>query len=120
MIYEKLVFGLREVILKNLTITEQTYLIAIWRLENTAYGVRIREKIIELTGKQMVFGTLYNNLDGLVKKGYVVTKKGESGRDRGGNIKIFYNLTEDGKTALQESRELLASLWSDIPEMAFR
>ena len=105
--------------MSNLSINEQIYLIAIWHLKDRAYGVKIRKKIIEMTGKSMVFGTLYNNLDNLVKKGYVVTKKGESGPNRGGNIKIFYSLTKEGMRVLQESRELQESLWSDIPGNAF-
>jgi len=105
--------------LSNLSIIEQIYLIAIWHLKGEGYGVKIREKIITLTGKSMVFGTLYNNLDTLVKKGYVVTRKGESGPDRGGNIKVFYSLTAAGTKALQESRELQESLWAEIPRQAF-
>lgn len=103
----------------GLTVTEQIYLIAIWHLKEGAYGVKIREKILELTGKSMVFGTLYNNLDTLVKKGYVETRRGASGPNRGGNIRIFYSLTKEGKKALQESRELQRSLWESVPESAF-
>ena len=103
----------------RLTMNEQIYMIAIWHLGDNAYGVKIREKVMDMTGKSMVFGTLYNNLDQLVKKGYVVTKKGESGGNRGGNIKVFYRLTGDGKTALQESRSLQESLWIGIPKNAF-
>ena len=105
--------------MKDLTIAVQIYLIAIWHLKDEAYGVKIREKIIKLTGKTMVFGTLYNNLDYLVKKGYVITRKGESGPYRGGNIKVFYNLTDEGEKALQESRELQEALWAKIPKLAF-
>lgn len=105
--------------MSNLTIKEQIYLIAIWHLNDDAYGVKIREKIIELTGKSMVFGTLYNNLDTLVKKGYVITKKGETIPNRGGNTKVFYKITEEGKKALQESRELQESIWMPIPKNAF-
>jgi DNA-binding PadR family transcriptional regulator len=103
----------------SLTVTEQIYLIAIWHLKESAYGVKIREKILELTGKSMVFGTLYNNLDTLVKKGYVETQKGSSGPHRGGNIRVFYFLTKEGEKALQESRELQRSLWDSVPESAF-
>ncbi len=99
--------------------TEQIYLIAIWHLKEIAYGVKIREKILDLTGKSMVFGTLYNNLDTLVKKGYVATRRGSSGPNRGGNIRVFYSLTKDGKKALQESRELQRMLWESVPESAF-
>lgn len=105
--------------MERLTVTEQIYLIAIWHLKSEAYGVKIREKILDLTGKSMVFGTLYNNLDTLVKKGYVEAKKGTSAPNRGGNIRVFYSLTNIGKKALQESRELQSSLWDAIPENAF-
>jgi len=101
-------------------VTEQIYLIAIWHLKDQAYGVKIRAKIIELTGKTMVFGTLYNNLDTLVKKGYVATVKGNPGPNRGGNIKVFYSLTRNGKEALKMSRELQDNLWNTIPKNAFK
>ncbi len=97
--------------MKNLSMNEQIYLIAILLLKDDAYGVRIREKVIELTGKSMVFGTLYNNLDYLVKKGLLTSRKGETGPNRGGNTKVFYSLTDSGKTALEEARELQQSLW---------
>ena len=103
----------------HLTMNEQVYMIAIWRLGENAYGVKIREKVIEMTGKPMVFGTLYNNLDQLVKKGYVITKKGDTGTNRGGNIKVFYSLSEVGKVSLQESRSLQELLWIGIPKNAF-
>lgn len=107
-------------ILDHLTVTEQIYLLAIWHLKDQAYGVKIRDKIIELSGKSMVFGTLYNNLDTLVKKGYVATVKGSPGPNRGGNIKVFYSLTKNGKIALKTSRELQDSLWNAVPKNAFR
>ncbi len=101
-----------------LTLNEQVLLIAIWKLKNNAYGVTIREKVMEATQKKIVYGTLYNSLDKLVKKGYVVTIKGEPTRERGGRSKIYYILTTDGKLALQKSRELQTSLWEGIPHFA--
>ena len=77
------------------------------------------KKITELTGGSILFGTLYNTLDYLVKKGYVSTKKGEPTSQRGGHNKVFYSLTEDGKLALQKARMLQESLWSEIPQNAF-
>ena len=103
----------------SLTLTEQVYLISIWHLKDEAYGVKIREKIIALTGKAMVFGTLYNNLDTLAKKEYVSTKKGGATSNRGGNTKVFYSLTPNGKKALQKSRKLQESLWDTVPDNAF-
>ncbi len=47
--------------MKLLTLTEQMYLSAILSLDDDAYGVKIREQVIALTGRSMVFGTLYNS-----------------------------------------------------------
>ena len=105
--------------MSHLTMNEQIYMIAIWHLGENAYGVKIREKVMDMTGKSMVFGTLYNNLDQLVKKGYVMTEKGEPDTNRGGNTKVFYRISKVGKTALQESRSLQESLWIGIPRNAF-
>ena len=91
-----------------LSITEQMYLIAILSLGENAYGVKIREKVIDLTGRTMVFGTLYNNLDQLVRKRYVETKKKND----------FYSVTDTGKKALQECRTLQESLWAALPTKA--
>jgi len=106
--------------MKKLTLNEQIFLIAIWHLKDNAYGVTIREKIAELTGAAPMFGTLYNTLDYLVQKEYVVTAKGEPTAQRGGHNKVFYRLTEDGRTALQKARELQDALWRGIPHPAFK
>ena len=105
--------------MKKLTINEQIFLISIWHLKDNAYGVKIREKIMELTGSSLMLGTLYNTLDQLIKKGYVVTRKGEPTFQRGGHNKVYYSLTEEGETALQNARDLQAKLWSGIPQNAF-
>lgn len=105
--------------MKKLTINEEIFLIAIWHLENEAYGVNIREKIQELTGAKFTFGTLYNTLDYLVRKGYVKSKKGESSAQRGGHNKVYYSITREGEQALRRARELKEKLWQGIPKYAF-
>ena len=99
--------------MKLLSVTEQMYLIAILSLDKAAYGVKIREKVMELTGKSMVFGTLYNNLDQLVRKGYVITKKDHRQSD---SKKVFYSVTKTGRSALQESKKVQDSLWAALPK----
>ena len=105
--------------MKRLTINEQIFLIAIYHLGDEAYGVKIRTKITDLTGNSLLFGTLYNTLDALVKKGYVVTRKGEPTPQRGGQNKVYYSLTKDGLLSLQKARELQESLWLGIPEILY-
>lgn len=103
--------------MKKLTINEQIFLIAIWHLKDDAYGVKIQKKIVEMTGTSILFGTLYNSLENLVKKEYVITKKGEPTAQRGGNNKVYYIITEEGLTALQQARELQANLWGSMPDI---
>jgi len=105
--------------MKKLTVNEQIFLISIWHLKDEAYGVKIRKKIIELTGGPILFGTLYNTLDSLVKKGYVVTRKGEPTSQRGGQNKVYYSLTKEGMLALERARELQESLWIGIPKILY-
>ena len=99
-----------------LTLNEQILLLTIWKLNDNAYGVPIMEKLRETTKKKIVYGTLYNSLDNLVQKGYVVTIKGEPTPERGGRSKVYYALTEKGKAALQKAKELQVYLWEGVPD----
>ena len=101
-----------------LTLNEEILLLAIYRLKANAYGVTIMEKVMETTRKKIVYGTLYNSLDTLVKKGLVTTYRGEPTAERGGRSKVYYNITDKGKLALQNTRELHASLWDGIADLA--
>ncbi len=97
-----------------LTLNEAILLLAIWRLGEDAYGVTIREKVVETTGKTVVYGTLYNSLDKLVKKGFVAIEKGEPTAERGGRHKIYYHLTGFGLESLKKTRELHFGMWDGI------
>lgn len=101
--------------MKKLTINEEIFLISIWRLRQEAFGLNIRDKIRDLTGATVTFGTLYNTLDYLLRKGYVQTRKGGPSPTRGGHNKVYYSITPEGIRALQEARELQGKLWEGIP-----
>ena len=103
----------------KITLNEQMLLLIIWKLGDEAYGYTIREKINAYTQKEIAFGTLYNNLDQLIRKGYAVSHKGEPTAIRGGKRKVYYKITAKGRDALQAARELQAKLWKGIPEYAF-
>ncbi len=99
-----------------LTLNEEMLLTTIAHLEDNAYGVTIMAKIREISPKKIVFGTLYNSLDKLVKKGFVVASAGEPTPERGGRRKIYYTLTTKGKTSLAKTREFHQALWERIPD----
>jgi DNA-binding PadR family transcriptional regulator len=99
-----------------LTLNEEMLLTAISHLENNAYGVTIMAKIREISPKKIVFGTLYNSLDKLAKKGYVVATAGEPTPERGGRRKVYYTLTKKGKAALEKTKEFHQTLWEWISD----
>lgn len=95
---------------------EEILLTTIWRLQDNAYGVTIRKKIEEVTETDIVYGTLYNMLGQLVRKGYVLKIRSQPTRERGGRSRMYYTLTSSGIKALKEARALHRSLWDGIPE----
>ncbi|MCP4724709.1 MAG: PadR family transcriptional regulator [bacterium] len=106
--------------MKVLTRSEEILLLAIWHLEENAYGVSIREKVKEMADMSIAFGALYVQLDILVKKGYAKKFLGEPTPERGGKRKKYYTLTENGKLSLQTARELNSSIWDGVPDVAFK
>jgi DNA-binding PadR family transcriptional regulator len=105
--------------LKILSVNEQIFLIAIWRLKDEAYGVRIRDKIKEITGRTFTFGTLYNTLDYLAKKDYLTSRTVQILNQAGGNKRVYYTITKAGLEALREASELQEALWKGIKKYAF-
>jgi PadR family transcriptional regulator PadR len=102
--------------MKELTLLEQMILAAIIVLKKDAYGVSIRKKAEKLTGKRLMYGTLYNALDQLSRKGHVTKTKGTTSTERGGRPRIYYALTPEGKKALRSSYTLQQSIWKSIPD----
>lgn len=105
--------------MKELTKTEEILLLSIWRLEDKAYGVKIRRHVSKVIKKQFTYGNLYSALKQLVEKNYVTKRPGEAVPQRRGRRRFYYTLTSEGLEALNEARELNESLWANIPRYAF-
>jgi len=105
--------------MKPLTKFEEMLLLAIWRLKGEAYGVKIRQEVMRVTGENLTYGTLYSALDQLTRKLYVSKTIGEPTAERGGRRKIYYALAPEGSRALQRAQALTKTLWEDVPDMAF-
>jgi len=104
--------------MKDLTLSEIIFLLAIWRLGDNAYGVTIKRQVTKDSGKTHTYGTLYSALDQLFKKGYVTKSAGPPTPERGGRSKIFYRLTPHGMKSLKAARELQREIWKGIPEFS--
>jgi len=102
--------------MKDLTLLEQIILAAIIALKEDAYGVSIRKRVEKMTTKRLMYGTLYNALDQLLRKGYVEQSKGTTSTARGGRPRIYYTLTLEGKQALRASFNLQNTIWGSIPD----
>ena len=105
--------------MKELTKIEEVLLLAIWRLKDDAYGVKIRRDVSQIIGKELTYGNLYSALSQLAKKKYVKKTLGEPTTDRRGRRKIYYSVSASGIKALKAAREMNQKLWEDIADYAF-
>lgn len=106
--------------MKLLSRPEEIFLLAIWKLQEEAYAVTIREQVKKLTGKTWSFGAVFITLDRLSKKRYLESTLSEPIKKRGGRSKRIYHLTDDGKKALIDIRNLQQYMWMDIPELSVK
>ena len=97
--------------MKDLTLTEEMFLLAVWKLGENAYGVTIRHHVSQETGRTFPYGTLYSALDKLVRMGYLKKSTGDPIPERGGRRKYFYTITKDGIKALKNALKLKQILW---------
>ena len=97
--------------------SEEIVLLAIWKLQGRAYGVTIREQVFTDTGYEWSIGAVYAPLHRLEKKALVTTVKGDPLPERGGRSRFYYELTNEGREALQEIKRVTDSIWLDAPDL---
>ncbi|MBN1271043.1 MAG: PadR family transcriptional regulator [Candidatus Aminicenantes bacterium] len=100
--------------MKLLSRSEELVLLAVLTLKEHAYCVPIRKKLKETTGKSWSFGSIYDPLDRLVHRGFLKSFLSEPTKERGGRSKRIYRLTEEGKKALIEIRNIEKALWAEV------
>jgi DNA-binding PadR family transcriptional regulator len=98
--------------MKEPTLSETVFLLAILGLKDEAYGVAIRERVRGMTGRSLSYGTLYSSLDQLFRKGYTSKSVGRPTPERGGRGKIFYRVTPKGRHALESALNLQRKIWA--------
>jgi len=94
-----------------LTKQEELFMLAILRIKEPAYLVNIRNFLLENTGKDWAFGSLYITLDKLKKKGFLKTYTGKPKQTQGGKAIQYYRLTEEGHKTLAEAKRLHDIMW---------
>ena len=102
--------------MKELTVLEQIILVAVITLKDKAYGMAIRQKIKEQTGKSLMYGTLYNALDQLHRKAFIRKIKLGDEAGTGERGRVYYVLTPGGNRALKAAYRLQKTIWGNLPD----
>lgn len=103
----------------ELTKNEELILLSIWKLQENAYGVTIRENLKEITGRTLNYGSLYNTLYLLTRRGLVESRESEPLSRQGGRRKVLYSMTREGEKALSKAQKIHKLAWSDVPDYVF-
>jgi PadR family transcriptional regulator PadR len=104
--------------MKDLTKIEEILLVAIWHLKDKAYGVKIRQHVTTVVGKELTYGHLYSALNQLVIKKYVNKSLGKTPAQRLGRPRIYYSISPEGMNALKAAMEMNEKIWSGISRYA--
>ncbi len=105
--------------MKILSRIEELILLTVWRLQGDAYGINIRNHIIEKTGTNWSIGAIYVPLDRLVKWEFLKTSQSDSTPERGGRSKRYYSVTKEGSKALNELKKVQETMWSGLSDASF-
>jgi PadR family transcriptional regulator, regulatory protein PadR len=90
---------------------EELVLLTIAVLGDDAYGVSIKEDIEVRSGRGISIGALHSTIARLEEKGFLKSFLGGATQERGGRRKRFYQLTNTGKSALHDIKNLRDELW---------
>ena len=104
----------------NLGEFEELVLLTIAALVNDAYSVSICDELERTAGRPAKLGVVHAVLNRLEEKGYAKSKLGEATSARGGKRKRYYTITNGGKAALVNAREIREQLWSRIPGLSLK
>ena len=89
---------------------EHLILLAVLRLRDDAYGMRVRREISERTGRDVTIGAVYSTLERLETKGLVSATVSEPTPERGGRAKRSFHITASGMEAVNRTRHEMASM----------
>lgn len=91
---------------------EQMVLLAVLRLDEAAYGLKVGDEIERVAERRPSSGALYTTLDRLERKGYLTSSLEEDSAGRAGRPRRYFALTPEGMAALRRSRQALLKMWA--------
>lgn len=96
---------------------ETLVLMAVLRLGNDAYGMRIHHELETTARRKCSLGALYTTLDRLEDKGYLSSHVGEPTPERGGRAKKFFKIKAVGVAAVKVSYTATARMAKGIEQL---
>ncbi|MCP4727892.1 MAG: PadR family transcriptional regulator [bacterium] len=100
--------------MRAITKQEEQILLTIHSLKEQAYLVTIRDKLMDITGRELDVGTVYKPLKRLNRDGFLDTYLGEPTSVRGGKAIKYYKLSKNGIEVLREVKKVQDKLWQDV------
>ena len=104
--------------MKFLTRQEEMVLLTVYMLKGNSYLVKIRENLIETTGKEWSISSVYVPLEKLRKEGFLDMYVGTPEPKKGGKAIKYYKLTKKAISALEEVRSLHNVMWKNAEGLA--
>jgi DNA-binding PadR family transcriptional regulator len=99
---------------------QEIVLLTILVLAENAYGITIQDEISKRTGREVSRGALHTALTRIDEKGYISSEYGGATAERGGRRKRYYQVTNLGKSALDEAKSVRDELWSAVPKVSLQ
>jgi DNA-binding PadR family transcriptional regulator len=96
---------------------EQMVLLAILRLEDSAFALSVLRELDKQAGRRVSRGALYKTLERLEDKALVEWEVEDTTPGRGGHPRRRFVVTAAGVRALRTSRDALHRLWSGLEEV---
>ncbi len=97
---------------------EEIVLLTVAILSDQAYAVAIKNELSKHTNRKVNISAVHLALYRLEDKKFLTSKMGGATSERGGRRKRFFQLTRQGKLALQRGKDLRNHLWSLIPDFS--
>lgn len=97
---------------------EELVLLTVATLQGDAYGVEIKRELESRLKEKLSVGSIQSALKRMEDKGFLTSQFGEPTQKRGGKRKRIYATTSHGRRVLEEMRDIRASLWKAMPNLA--
>jgi len=94
---------------------ELLVMLAVMRLGDDAYGVRICREIEQAIDREVMLGSVYAALERLEGKKLMRSALGESTPARGGRAKRYFDLTSAGLREVTRTQRALVAMWQGLP-----